>query len=436
MTKIVGAFFTLIICFSVVASDVLKADEQLSREKLVDALVSGDLGFLDRTLNGLQQDFERNRHPDEELGKTFARMGNLQLMIDPAIASKRLDDWVSKFPRSYAAKTIRGNYLADMATQARGGKFADDTTDKQFAEMRKWNDLAKHDLLASLELTRYPLISHIHLFRIAMTESDGNAERIHFAKAFKISPKSLALHKQVLASLKPRWGGSYEAMQAYINKVGRELDSDKDRNILKSMIIDDKALYLTDSKEYGKAYALYDEAIKLRDSSKHLCLRAYVGFKMKKPATLILNDMKAAVTKDMPDPYCATMAANFAKANIALSDTIPLIDSYLKHFPRSAELYNARGWVYQEKGNKAPAYQDFLKSAELGDAWGQTMAGKCLFNGWGIPADRIKSLDLLKAAAEQGEPNAQLSVVQALEFLGKPEEAKLAKQRYATMGRR
>lgn len=433
MAKIARAFSWFVMGFCVVASAASQAGEPVSRERLFGALLSGNFSQLERTFNEAQQDFERKRQSDKNLTEVYYGLDELHLLLDQATASKRLDDWVRQFPSSYAARTVRGNYLADKAVQARGGKFVADTRDEQFAEMRKWHALAKRDLLASLKLTRYPLISHIKLYTIAMVGGDEKAKSIHISKAFEIAPASMQLHKQVMVSLSPRWGGSYEGMQAYVDKVKKGLESDKDRGILKSMIIEDKASYLTVQKQYEAAYGLYGEAIKLRDSSNYLCKRAYLGTLLKKSSASILNDIKAASAKDMPDPYCAKMAANFAKANISLADTIPLMDAYIKHFPRNAELYNARGWVHQERGNKAAAHPDLLKSAELGNAWGQTMAGKYLFSGWGGPVDRVKALGLLKAAAEQGEPNAQLSVVQALEYLGKPDEARLAKQRYATM---
>ena len=433
MKKMARVFSWFVVGVCVVVSAASQASAPVSRESLLEALLSGNLSQLERTFNEVQQGFERNRRADKNLAEVYYGLEDMHLFPDQATVSKRLDDWVRRFPRSYAAKTVRGSYLADKAMQARGGKFVSATTDEQFAEMRKWHVLAQRDLQASLTLTRYPLISHIRLYTIAMVGSDDQAKAVHFSKAFEIAPASMQLHKQVMVSLTPRWGGSYEAMQAYIDKVKPGLESDKDRGVLKSMIIEDKASSLTAQKQYEQAYGLYGEVIPLRDSSNNLCKRAYLGSLLKKPAVSILNDLKAASAKDMPDTYCATMAASFARANVGLADTIPLMDAYIKHFPRNADLYNARAWAYQQRGDKPSAYPDLLKSAELGNAWGQTMAGKYLFSGWGGPVDQAKAIELLKAAAEQGEPNAQLSVVQALEYLGKPDEAKQAKQRYSSM---
>lgn len=433
MKKITRTFTWLVMAVCVGACSASPAGEPVLREQLLGALVSGDFKQLEQAYSTAQQDFERDRTTDTKLGEVHYALSDLSQRLDHQTASRRLDEWAQQFPSSYAAKTVRGVYLSERAMQARGGKFSSETSEEQFAEMHQWNALAKQDLLASLKLTRYPLISHVELYRIAMVGSDDQDRSIHFAKAYEMAPASMQLHKQVMVSLTPRWGGAYELMQAYVDKVGPELGSDKDRGILKSMIIEDRAATLTKEKKYEEAYALYGEAILLRDSTTYLCKRAYLGTLLKKPAVSILNDLKAAVAKDVPYTYCATMAASFARANINDAATLPLLDAYLKHFPRSAELYNARAWVHQERNDQVSAFPDLLKSAELGNAWGQTMAGKYLFSGWGGTLDRVKALGLLKAAAEQGEPNAQLSVVQALEFLGKPDEAQLAKQRYAAM---
>ena len=436
MKKTIQLCYCLLICLGMISSGWSHAAEPVLREKLLNALVSGDDGYLEKTLNGVQQDFEHNRQNNTALSDTYYSFNYLQREMDAALASRRLNDWVTHYPNSYAAKTVRGMFLSDKAFQARGNKFAADTTDAQFTEMRKWYTLAKRDLLTSLKLTPYPLISRIRLYNIAMVESDDRAKQTHFLAAYKMAPTSMQLHREVLISLTPRWGGSYEAMQAYINKISPGLDSNKNKNVLQSMIIEDKASNLIAKKQYEEAYTLYNEAIELRDSSNYLCKRAYLGSLLKKPALSILSDLKIAATKNVPDPYCATMAAHFARSNISLPDAVPLLDSYITYFPRNADLYNAKGWVYQEKGDKVSAFPALMKSAELGDAWGQTMAGKYLFSGWGGTTDRVKALTLLKAAAEQGEPNAQLSVVQALDILERPEEARLAEQHYATMNKR
>jgi tetratricopeptide (TPR) repeat protein len=63
------------------------------------------------------------------------------------------------------------------------------------------------------------------------------------------------------------------------------------------------------------------------------------------------------------------------------------------------------------------AYQDYLKSAQLGDAWGELMTGKYLWSGWGVKQDRDEALVWLRKAAEKGHPDAKLSLKQALEQL-------------------
>ena len=85
----------------------------------------------------------------------------------------------------------------------------------------------------------------------------------------------------------------------------------------------------------------------------------------------------------------------------------------------SSHAFNQRGWRYQQTGKLDLAYQDFLASARLGDAWGQMMAGKLLWAGRGVKEDREEALAWLRKAAEQGNPDAKLSLEQALQQQGK-----------------
>jgi TPR repeat protein len=87
--------------------------------------------------------------------------------------------------------------------------------------------------------------------------------------------------------------------------------------------------------------------------------------------------------------------------------------------PRSHHAYNQRGWRHQQQGRQELAFQDYLASAKLGDAWGQLQAGKFYWAGRGTREDREEGLAWLRKSAEQGNADAKLSLQQALDQVGK-----------------
>jgi TPR repeat protein len=259
------------------------------------------------------------------------------------------------------------------------------------------------------------------------------AKTENYLKALAISPANMLLHEQMLYSLLPRWGGSYDAMLKYIEAVSPNLESEKDQIALASIIKAETADEFLRREKYAESYDLYNEVLELTTPSLYLCSRAYLGYKLKKESATIVSDLKKAGMKTNPAVYCASRVEIFAIENAQSADAIPLLNTYLEHFPKNPELHSAKGWVMQERGDQPSAYKSFLKSAELGGIYGQTMAGKYLFSGWGGPVDRDKAMVYLSNAAEKGEKNAQLSMVQALQFLGRNDESIKLKNRYETM---
>jgi hypothetical protein len=404
-----------------------------ARAMAVTALVNGDFAYIENKLNASQQSFEQKKLSAKELHDKFEDLSELDRLIESSTAEQRLNEWVSKFPNSYVAKTIRGNYFADMADTARGELSAAKTTEKQFSEMRKFHQLALDDLHDSVKLTKAPLQSHLRLLSVGTSASNDFLKNENYLKALSISPSNMLLHEQALYSLQPRWGGSHSAMQNYILKVSPELSSKKDQQILDSLIKADIAYGLISSEKYAESYALHNEVLELITPSLYLCSRAYLGYKLKKESATIVKDLKQAGMKTNPAVYCATRVEVFAIENAQSNDALPLLETYLTHFPKNPELHSAKGWVMQERGDQPSAYKSFLKSAELGGVYGQTMAGKYLFSGWGGPVDRDKAMAYLSKAAEKGEKNAQLSMVQALQFLGRNDESIKLKLRYESM---
>lgn len=431
--KVYAAFIIGLLFLLLIAGIYYYLTKPSPRAVAVAALANGDFDYLENKLNASQHSFEQKKLSAKELNYKYENLSELDRLLENSIAEKRLNEWVSKFPNSYAAKMIRGNYFADMADTARGELSASKTTEKQFSEMRRFHQLASTDLEESIKLTKLPLISHMRLISMSTTASNEIVKNENYLKALAISPSNILLHEQVLYGLQPRWGGSHDAMRDYIAAVSSKLESEKDQKILAAIIKADIADGLMRLEKYAESYALYKEVMELTAPSLYLCSRAYIGYKLKKEPASVVKDLIQAGAKTNPAIYCATRVEIFAIENVQSNDTLPLLETYLTHFPKNPELHSAKGWVMQERGDQPSAYTSFLKSAELGGVYGQTMAGKYLFSGWGGPVDRDKAMIYLNNAAEKGEKNAQLSMVQALQFLGRNDESIKLKSRYEAM---
>ena len=125
-----------------------------------------------------------------------------------------------------------------------------------------------------------------------------------------------------------------------------------------------------------------------------------------------------ALSKARDVRYCLDRAVAVASAGSA-SEAIDLLSLVIEVDPNSVHAFNQRGWRYQQQGLADLAFQDFLASARLGNAWGQLMTGKYYWAGKGVKEDRDKAEAWLRKAAAQGNRDAKLSLEQALAQRGR-----------------
>jgi TPR repeat protein len=404
----------------------------VTREAIVAALRSGDLAALDARLNALQGAFDADPRAEGALVDAFAAFRGLPAGY--ATAAQDLDAWVERYPKSYAALLARGTYAIQRGMRARGEKWSRDTPREAFEEMEGWFDRGRRDLDASLTLAARPLLSYLELIGAAMRSGWREDLERHYAAAEALAPRSITLRVLYMQHLQPRWGGSYQAMEDFARRSAAALGPGPDLDRLKAMIPADRAS-AAERNDFPRAEALYSEAIALADRARYRCGRAWVRMKQQRTAEAVADIVAAAKVRQGVS-YCHNTAAWIGRENWQTPGILEALDEFLQEDPDHAAMLNQRGWIRQQRGDLTSAFVDYRRAAELGDAWAETMTGKFLFSGWGgVSADREKGLEWLRRAAEKGEPNAQLSVVQALEAMGRRDEAAREKARYAALGR-
>lgn len=403
----------------------------LTRERVISLLARGDFAALDARLNAVQRRYDRDDRSEKALHASFEFFGDLRPEIGSA--EQVLTTWVARYPRSYAARLARGIHYIELGLDARGVAYASKTSDEQFEAMEDWFNLGRDDLAASLELARKPLLSHIWLIKAAMRSGPRGEVRRLYDAAVAYAPRSLELRLLYMTSLEPRWGGSQQAMESYAEQSRSVFGSGPDLNRLRARIVADRAYTMKEAKQLQAAHDQFSEAMALYDGRGYRCARAELRAKLDR-WTEAMEDMAVALRQPSPHKSCADAVWRIVVEKGDLPGAAGLLDDTIKRNPRHPGLLNHRGWLSQQRGDRARAYRDYALTAKLGDPWGENMAGKFLFYGWGgVSADREKGLALMKSAAGKGNENAQSNVVQALEAMGLRKEAALEKKRYAAM---
>ncbi|MBL8474236.1 MAG: DUF4034 domain-containing protein [Rhodocyclaceae bacterium] len=399
-------------------------DYERERALVLAQLQGGDYAALDARLNGLQQRFEEGDPADEALWPSFKMFEDLA--PDLASAEAGLVAWRQRFPRSYAARVALGIYYFRRGADARGVKYVALTSRAELAAMERWMSAAWQELEASLELTTRPFMSHAYMLLIESFDGERAEVERQFRSAERHAPASLRLRVRYMGRLKPRWGGSYEQMQAFIDESRTMLGEGAGLAELRAEIPADQAKLATEHQDWNAAEQYYAQALKYHDAAPLRCERAWVRLQ-RDQVDAALDDLEHALA--LPalgnETACPSTLAALTLKTGENSRVLALLDGFLPHYPRTGDLYNRRGWQLQQHGRHLEAFKDYTRAGELGESYGKAMVGNYLFyGGGGIAQERERGLAVLKEAAASGSDQyAKQSYAAALAAVGRHDEA-------------
>jgi tetratricopeptide (TPR) repeat protein len=301
---------------------------------------------------------------------------------DPTLAA-RYDDWVARFPTSYAAHLARAIYYKKIGQQSRGNKYIRDVTDAQIAGMTEAFDKALQDLHACADLDPKPTLAYGHALDISSFSGKGEERELQDLAA-QVDPQNIIVRLKYMNSLEPRWGGSYERMEAFLEESHRANLAPSNLHLLEAVIVADRASVDYEGQRWDAAAKEYLQAIVLGD-----------------------NDLD-----------CLECAA-FAQIKVEdWPQAVKLYTSFLEKSPDDARALSLRGWAYDRMDNPH-AVEDFTAAANLGDAFSQNRLGEFSFYGIPnvVPRNRESAIRWFRMAADQGYPegvkNLQMALAQS-----------------------
>ncbi len=182
--------------------------------ELVALIRAGEHERLDAFLAGLQADFERDFHKEIWMNRALEILN----AGEPALLEP-LDAWVAAMPESPYALLARGVYYAGVGWNARGTDAARRTSAKQFEDMAHAFEQAVEDLHGALERKPTLVAAYNILLKMQNSGRAPGEERTPqelFDAIVEISPYVFYPRQTYLWTMNPRWGGSYEAMSAFV----------------------------------------------------------------------------------------------------------------------------------------------------------------------------------------------------------------------------
>jgi len=365
---------------------VRASDAPQHQPQLLTWLKSANYSALDEYLTTLQSQYESGAATEEQLYTGFR-----QLYEDTPANERYFDAWVQAYPRSYAAHLSRGVYHYRMASFIRGEDYLSNTSDSQINSMITYLDQAHPELLDSMKLTAKPYLSTLYLLDVSRMHGSRGENRHWYEEGVRIDPTNTRVRFRYMDTLRPRWGGSYSDMQAFLEETRKQDPDPKLLARLEILIHSDKAedemQADQDSATQGNSQAVFDEWKKVVDLSEiageqpsNEALAAY----MRVAADLHMN---ADVDRGR---------ALLAKRNIDDGWSLERI-----------------AWALIQQHRDAEALPALQKAAELNQPWSQFVLGKTIYEG--CPELNIKKDE--RAGLVWIERSAHLCHPDAVEFL-------------------
>jgi uncharacterized protein DUF4034 len=207
---------------------------------------------LEATLTSYQTAAENNVRQEVNVHQAFDAFAR----ADPALDAL-LQEWVKRSPRSYAAHLARAEFLIKEAWNARGAKWASETSAQQFQRMNDYLAAAHKEITATLGLN----LKVTEAYALLVEEQRAGASLEDCGKAtdagLKEIPASFVIRLQTMICLEPRWGGSYEQMDQFAAEAQTYVHENPRLAALKGFADYDRAELMNDNDKYVPAI-IYD----------------------------------------------------------------------------------------------------------------------------------------------------------------------------------
>jgi tetratricopeptide (TPR) repeat protein len=343
-----------------------------------DLLRKSDFRHLEKYFSGVQSRFRGGQVSAEELRNAFRAF----YPTDRSLAPK-YDAWVSKYPKSYAARIARGIYYKKIGYEERGGKYISETSEMQIANMDQAMQKAISDLGASIKMDPKPFLSYFHMIDITSSYAGNVYTRKMYDQAISLAPTFVDVRRKYMLALEDKWGGSLEQMKEFLSECRRESLPQSQLNALESMVYEDAASKLEQGGDHVGAESAYRKAIELGGTDCDSCL--------------------------------ALSLSNILVGENKIAEAIPFLNRYVGDHPSDNSTLAWRASLYLKIRKVPEAVADLTKAADAGESAAQNQLGVLYMTG--VPGfmepDAEKGVERLRQAAAQGNVQAKYNLPRA-----------------------
>lgn len=189
-----------------------------SQSELIDLIRKGRAEELDRRLSKAVKQEQTDPNSRGLIDSIY--------LADFASASPELrsaiESWKKQRPQSAFASSASASAYVEAAGDARGGKYAEATSDAAFTEMNRLLGNADVDIATALRLDPRLTPTYRTMLASRRLASDTRLLKEAIDKALRAAPANYDIYSEIMESAKPRWYGTTEAMKQIALDAGAQ----------------------------------------------------------------------------------------------------------------------------------------------------------------------------------------------------------------------
>jgi tetratricopeptide (TPR) repeat protein len=283
----------------------------------------------------------------------------------------QLDGWVANTPKAFAPYLARGVHLLSAAWARRGDQYVRDTPEQNLAGMAATLPWALADVERALELAPKSVAARRMEIKILFAQSLKARALVALQRAIAVCPPCFQVRVAFMVHLRPRWGGSNRAMEAFANTVDQ---NDKKLRLLRGYVDWDRAVTLSESGDFEGALRAINRACSLGTHWEFLVERSEIDLQLDR-ADAAAEDAEAAwrARPGSRDARIRRIAANEALSRwqpagrdlLAVLRTEPTSDFARRALPTIVKGLIYEGWESYKANRPEGALALFELASEL-----------------------------------------------------------------------
>ncbi len=369
-------------------------------------LVAKDFAALEVSIKALHEASLQNGPKRRELRRALGHLVNSGGNVAPLF-----DDFAAASPNSFGAMS-RGYFLVNQGWKARGSKFANHTSEEQFARMTQLMQSAVKDFEIALKgLNNRCDPCYAGMINIGMATGDVDLKAKAINASARYDDGGFEAPLAYMESLDPRWRGTADGVQQYVDEFAAQFPQSFTSAVLKTVLLLNKADAYLGAGENDQAKLLAEQAAKI-DSGSSNALRVLTTVALNKnefEKVIEIASQALAIDPDLTTTRNARAHAYLrGKTPLAAVPDLEYAVAQGDEWALQAVLPIVASGKYGFQADKQRAKAICQSALDALLASGFTCMGGLYYFGFNGKPDHLEAIRWFTEGAQRGNPSAMV----------------------------